>query len=95
MRARRQNEGFARYLQYVGADDLFRTWDVEDQTAASVGRAESFFQFTLEVSLALDADGSAPPAVLPLYPLDPLQAAAAASVGFHHMLYEKVTLSFF
>jgi hypothetical protein len=74
----------------VGVDDLFETWDLENSQPQSVGRAESIFQFTMEVFFSYDADGTAPPAVLPLFPLSTLQQSELTSEAFHHMLYEKV-----
>jgi hypothetical protein len=60
------NEGFARMMQSVGADDLVPTWDATCLTGQSQMRSNSFYQFTYEVALTFDMSGAAPAVVYPL-----------------------------
>jgi len=60
------NEGFARLMQYVGADNLVPEWDMFCLTGRSQGRTNSFYRFTYEVFFKFDMLGTAPSIVYPL-----------------------------
>ena len=42
------NEGFARYLQNVVTDDLYKSWDLENKRPDTMVRGNSMFRFSME-----------------------------------------------
>jgi len=60
------NEGFTRFAQSYGADDLVPGWDMTGLTGHSKGRMNAFFQFSWEVAMTFDTPGTAPSIVYPI-----------------------------
>lgn len=60
------NEGFARILQAYGVDDLVPEWDMMCYTGETLGRSNSFFQFSYEKAMTFDTPGTAPAICYPL-----------------------------
>jgi hypothetical protein len=54
------NEGFARLMQSYGSDDLVPDWDVMGLTGRGQVQSNSFYRFSYEVAMQIDAPGTAP-----------------------------------
>lgn len=55
------NEGFARLMQSVGADDLVPGWDTTCLTGRTQAESNALYRFSYEKAMAEDALGTTPP----------------------------------
>jgi len=60
------NEGFTRFAQYYGMDDLVKNFDMTCLTGRSQGARTNFYQFSYEVAMTFDTPGTAPSIVYPI-----------------------------
>jgi aminopeptidase N len=84
------NEGFARFLQAQGTDDLFPAWDMTGLTGKGTGESNGFFQFTYEVAMTKDLEGTATAIAYPMKAdQTPAEAIQAVRSELHYLFYEK------
>jgi hypothetical protein len=60
------NEGFTRFAQNYGVDDLAPKFDMTCLTGKSQGTRNNFYQFSYEVAMTFDTPGTAPSIVYPI-----------------------------
>jgi len=88
------NEGFARLMQSVGADDLDPGWDTTCLTGKTQAESNAFYRFSYERAMALDALGTTPPIVCkdpPNPPLPPAPTPVTLLLSPHHK-YTRIGL---